>query len=489
MKQFFSLLAAATISLGAFAQLPNGSIAPDFTATDINGVQHNLYSYLDSGYSVILDFSATWCGPCWDYHQAGTLETIHETYGPDGSNEVIVLHLEADDQTTAADLNGTGANTAGDWVTGTQYAIIDNAGSIFDSFNGAYFPTIYTVCPNRILTESGQVDVAAHANIFQDADCQYTTSNNDAWLVNSDSDLFACQGEATLRVNLMNNGLNALNACTITAYDGSTVVGSVDWTGNLDTYEVEIVEVGTASLTAQTTFDIEITSTDEIATNNSTSATVELIEQQSTNNVRLNLLTDAYPNETYWALLDNSLNVIDEGGPYANPGEEIIVDWQLDLGCYTFVMQDAYGDGLHASWANNGAGPDGSFSLDAMDGSAVSSTLLSSYAPDEFSVLVMPFEVSSTSDVEEEAASASTVTMFPNPTQGLSNIQFTTGVAAKTSFEVTNLLGERVMTEDFGTLSAGTHRMELNLEGFEAGLYLVNFTAGGETTILRVTKQ
>ena len=43
--------------------------------------------------------------------------------------------------------------------------------------------------------------------------------------------------------------------------------------------------------------------------------------------------------------------------------------------------------------------------------------------------------------------------------------------------------------EDFGTLSAGTHRMELNLEGFDAGLYLVNFTAGGETTTLRVTKQ
>ena len=38
------------------------------------------------------------------------------------------------------------------------------------------FPTIYTVCPNRILTESGQVDVAAHASIFQDAECQYTTS-------------------------------------------------------------------------------------------------------------------------------------------------------------------------------------------------------------------------------------------------------------------------------------------------------------------------
>ena len=30
--------------------------------------------------------------------------------------------------------------------------------------------------------------------------------------------------------------------------------------------------------------------------------------------------------------------------------------------------------------------------------------------------------------------------------------------------------------------------MELNLEGFD-GSYLVNFTAGGETTTLRVTKQ
>ena len=68
----------------------------------------------------------------------------------------------------------------------------------------------------------------------------------------------------------------------------------------------------------------------------------------------------------------------------------------------------------------------------------------------------MPFEVTSVSDVEEEVTLASTVTMFPNPTQGLSNIRFTTGVAAKTSFEVTNLLGERVIMEDFGTLSAGT---------------------------------
>ena len=48
-------------------------------------------------------------------------------------------------------------------------------------------------------------------------------------------------------------------------------------------------------------------------------------------------------------------------------GAEFLYDWTLDLGCYTFVIEDAYGDGLHASWYN-GTGPDGSFSVDAMDG-------------------------------------------------------------------------------------------------------------------------
>ena len=61
MKSFFF---SCMLSLGAptaIAQLPSGSISPDFTATDIDSVEHNLYSYLDSGYQVILDFSATWC--------------------------------------------------------------------------------------------------------------------------------------------------------------------------------------------------------------------------------------------------------------------------------------------------------------------------------------------------------------------------------------------------------------------------------------------
>jgi hypothetical protein len=41
--------ACLLIGTASFAQLPDGSIAPDFTATDIDGVEHNLYDLLDEG--------------------------------------------------------------------------------------------------------------------------------------------------------------------------------------------------------------------------------------------------------------------------------------------------------------------------------------------------------------------------------------------------------------------------------------------------------
>jgi hypothetical protein len=48
MKNVFTLLLAAAC-FTATAQLDDGSIAPDFIATDIYGNEHHLYSYLEQG--------------------------------------------------------------------------------------------------------------------------------------------------------------------------------------------------------------------------------------------------------------------------------------------------------------------------------------------------------------------------------------------------------------------------------------------------------
>ncbi len=133
------------------AQLPDGAIAPDFTVTDLNGNTHNLYDYLDQGIHVILDFGASWCNPCWNYHQSGVLEELYTLYGPDGTNEVMVFLIEGDGGTNEACLYGTsGCNggTTGDWVTGTNYPIVNleegNLG-IVDDYNIQWWPTVYII--------------------------------------------------------------------------------------------------------------------------------------------------------------------------------------------------------------------------------------------------------------------------------------------------------------------------------------------------------
>lgn len=162
MKKF--LLPIICIMLGytsLHAQIPDGSLAPDFNAVDLNGNSYNLYSLLDSGYTVFLDFSATWCGPCWNYHNSGALENLYDEYGPNGTNEVRVFFLEGDAATNLNCLYGPSGcvgGTQGNWVAGTPYPIIHAQGpSIANSYQISYFPTIFAVCPyDRKVWEAGQ---------------------------------------------------------------------------------------------------------------------------------------------------------------------------------------------------------------------------------------------------------------------------------------------------------------------------------------------
>ncbi len=164
MKRILLLLLLCCLGWSAAkAQLPNGSIAPDFTGTDLDGVSHNLYDLLNAGKTVFIDVSATWCGPCWNYHNTHALRTIWETYGPPGTDEAFVLMIEGDAATNTACLygpSGCSGGTQGDWVTGTPYPIIDDS-AIKSLLAITYYPTIYCVCPvDKKIYVTGQLPAA-----------------------------------------------------------------------------------------------------------------------------------------------------------------------------------------------------------------------------------------------------------------------------------------------------------------------------------------
>lgn len=133
------------------AQLANGSVAPDFSVTDINGNGWSLYSEMSGGKSACLDFSATWCAPCWDFHQSHVLNQVNANLGANTS----VIFLEADFKTNTNCLYGPSGcvgGTQGNWVAGTTYPIADlsasNGPGVGSAYKISFVPTLYVISPD-----------------------------------------------------------------------------------------------------------------------------------------------------------------------------------------------------------------------------------------------------------------------------------------------------------------------------------------------------
>ncbi len=150
------LLFSLFIGVSGFAQLSDGLTAPDFTLTDYYGTEHTLYDYLAEGKTVFVEIFAAHCPGCWSYHQTNKLKNLYNAYGPEGTNEIMVLALEHDQWNHHNAFIGDGPpwTTQGNWLEETPYPIFDVEDpdrGVFVDYNVNFYPAIYKICPNRIL--------------------------------------------------------------------------------------------------------------------------------------------------------------------------------------------------------------------------------------------------------------------------------------------------------------------------------------------------
>ncbi len=361
MKKVFTLFITLFCLTTTQAQLADGSYAPNFTGTDINGNTWNLYDLLDSGKSVVLDVSATWCGPCWNYHQTGALDDVYHDYGPDGTNEMMVLWVEGDPNTGLDDIQGTGSATLGDWTVDTSFPIIDD-NTIADLYEIGYYPTIYFICESRTVTEAGQLS-AAQLYALRDNCPTASGVNNVALLAYDGFEGAFCQSttiEPT--ATFQNLGNDNISSAAFQLSVNGTPTETIDWTGDIATYQAETISFSSMTVTETTDISIDVVSVngemDEDASNNLLSTQVTLASATNDNFATLTLTTDQYPAETYWELLDGNGTAIYTGGnsgifngtvslnTYAG---ESTYTHELTLpadGCFEFVIYDLFGDGI-----------------------------------------------------------------------------------------------------------------------------------------------
>lgn len=76
--------------------------------------------------------------------------------------------------------------------------------------------------------------------------------------------------------------------------------------------------------------------------------------------------------------------------------------------------------------------------------------------------------------------------VFPNPSNDVTNVQFSVTSPSVVTFEVYNALGQRVKFDNFGSVLPGSYRHTINMSSFEGGIYFVKMNMDGKTRTTRV---
>ena len=122
------------------AELPP---APDFTLVDQNGTEHTLSDY--QGKTVLLNFWATWCGPC--QQEMPDLQALYEEWGENGGELVVlgVANPKTDDQPFNQDGTVEEVETFLSDHGYTYPTVMDTTGEIFAAYGVRSFPTTFMI--------------------------------------------------------------------------------------------------------------------------------------------------------------------------------------------------------------------------------------------------------------------------------------------------------------------------------------------------------
>ena len=481
------------------AQLPAGVTAPDFIATDVTGQSWHLYDLLAQNKIVLLEIGATWCGPCWAYHNSGALQEFYAAHGPAGDARAEVFFIESDAATDPNCLYGQtdcAGNTLGNWVDNTPYPIVDDA-AIGEAYQTIYYPTLFIICPNRKVYEVGQFDAD---RLWQESmQCPVASGANNAGIFDffSGTELHEICGTLDLapHFKLINLGSQVLTSALVQLRWNNTPLQNLSWTGNLPLYSEADIVFNNFSLSGAGALETKLqtvnylTADDDTTNNARTDYFVQAVDFSS-QQVVLRLRTDNFGAETYWELRDDVGNVLDHGGNEAvgpdgggkyfsisgGPGaydDLAFIKDTLDLpapGCYAIHFVDAYGDGMCCEFGS------GFYRLFNLDGSTVPILWGGEFEAYDHRGFGAQGSISGAAAADSAFLDWQ---LFPNPASAEVHLILQLPAPTAVTGLVYNAQGQ-VIYRQVRSPGAGAQDWTIPVAGWPSGLYLLELQAGGQ---------
>lgn len=284
-----------------------------------------------------------------------------------------------------------------------------------------------------------------------------------------------CSTIATPSVVLTNSGNNVLTSATISYdFDGADAQ-TYTWTGSLENGESTTIVLPEQGLTSgEHVFNASITSVnggeDEMPLNDDRSRDFTIIGDYMTTGVIVNINTDNFGEETYWAIVDSNEDPIVFEGPL-DSDETYSVEVELEPGqCYTFGIIDFAGDGICCL---NG---EGSYEVTTMEGVVI-------VQGGEFtSSELTPFGVNMTMGNQDFEA-LTTVKIYPNPTNGVLNIMMPNNQLPD-NYTIYNSLGQIMDSVKVNSAAA----LSVNTSAYSNGIYFIKIEKDGQAQTMKFVK-
>lgn len=174
-------------------------------------------------------------------------------------------------------------------------------------------------------------------------------------------------------------------------------------------------------------------------------------------NITVTIQFDNYPSDTSWRIEDENGYVVLSGGGYTSNDSGINESICLGNGCYTYIIDDSFGDGICCSVGN------GFFEISG----PTSGTLGEGGNFGAQDIVDFCIDVNS---VSENEALSNAISIYPNPNFGTLNIDLT---ETQTDFErlsILDITGRKVFQLSQNDIQ---NQMEVNTTSLPSGLYFL----------------